>query len=393
MNYNFDEIISRENTASVKYDLRKQYFGYSDVFPMWVADMDFKTPDFIIKAIKKRLDHEILGYTYRPESFNSSVVNWIKDRHNWKIKKEWISFSPGIVPAINLIILALTEPGDKIIVQQPVYFPFFSAIKNHGRVVVNNPLTLRDDRYIMDFEDLKSKIDKDVKMLILCNPHNPTGNVWKKEELEQLAKICIENNILIVSDEIHSDLVYEKFRHTPLASLSEEISQQVISCYAPSKTFNLAGLSTSVIVCANPDILKRYNKTLDDIHVGSGNIFGMVALEAAYNGGKEWLEALLAYLQKNVAFIKSYFEENIPKIKLIPPESTYMVWLDCRQLNLYKEELKNFMLKEAKIGLSDGPIFGAEGIGFQRMNIACPKILLEEAITNLYLALKRIHKI
>ena len=383
MQSDFDEIVNRENTACYQYDLRKKYFGTDDVIPMWVADMDFKTPAFITEAIKKRLGHEILGYTFRSDSFYESIIKWLKTRHGWEIKRDWIEFSPGIVPALNLAVLAYTNPGDKIVVQPPVYFPFFSAIKNHNRIVVNNPLKLKGGRYYMDYNDLKSKIDSRVKMIFLCSPHNPTGNVWTEEELVELADVCLNNNMLILSDEIHSDLVFNGHKHIPVATLGKEIAGNTITCIAPSKTFNLAGLSASVVISSNKKIIHKFRDILDHIHVGSGNIFGNIAAEAAYNFGYSWLEQLMAYLQDNLKFVINYFHENIPLIRPVIPEATYLLWLDCRKLGMPGQQLKKFFIDKAKLGLSDGPIFGKGGAGFQRMNIACPREKINMALQRL----------
>jgi len=297
MHYNFDKIINREHTASVKFDLRKEVFGKEDILPMWVADMDFETPDFVIDTLKKRLEHPILGYSYRPDSYYQSIINWVKRRHQWIIKKEWISFSPGIVPAINMAIMAYTEPGDQIIVQPPVYHPFFSAIKNNHRIQVDNPLTLQNGRYFIDFNDLKAKL-KDAKMILLSNPHNPGGSVWSKEELQTLGELCVENDVLIMADEIHSDLVFKPAQYVPMASLSPEIANQTVTFIAPSKTFNMAGLATSSVVISNNILKEKFDQILDTIHISMGNIFGAVASEAAYTHGDEWLDELLEYLSK-----------------------------------------------------------------------------------------------
>jgi cystathionine beta-lyase len=388
MKYDFDKPVSRENTSSVKYDLRGKVFGRSDVIPMWVADMDFQTPDFILGAIRKRLQHEMLGYTYIPDSFFQAIVNWNSRRHRWQIQKEWISFSPGVVPALNLLVMALTRPGDKIIVQPPVYFPFFSAVQHHERIRVNNPLCYEKGRYRMDFEHLSSCLDDKVSMLILSNPHNPTGNVWDKEVLLKLAHHCLDRNIIMLSDEIHCDLIFPGSRHVPLAGLSSSIAGHTVTCMAPSKSFNLAGLSTSYLVIPNPELKKKYDTMLEQVHVGAGNIFGFAALEAAYNEGDEWLRQLMAYLQHNLVFLTGFFQQHIPQIKVINPEATYMVWLDCRGLGMTREELRNFMIHRAGLGLSDGFLFGDEGEGFQRINIACPRSVLEKALCQLRDALQ-----
>ena len=349
--YNFNEIIAREQTNCVKYDLRKMFFGTEDVLPMWVADMDFRTPDFIIDAIKSRLDHEILGYSIRGEAFNESIAGWMKKRHDWEIQQDWISFSPGVVPALNMLVLAFTKPGDKIIVQPPVYFPFFMAIENNDRQKVENQLKLENGRLCMDFQDLKKKA-RDAAMIFISHPHNPGGSVWTKEELAELAEICLKNNVLMVSDEIHSDLLFEGFKHVPLASLSDEIAMQTITCNAASKTFNLAGLATSYLIIPNKGLLDRYNRILnDELHINMGNLFGPIALNSAYQHGEGWLGQLLEY-----------------------------VWLDCRELRLTGDELKDFFINAAKVGFNDGRVFGTGGEGFMRMNVACPRPMVKEAL-------------
>ncbi len=383
MKYNFDKPVDRTGTNSFKFDFRKQVFGTDDVLPMWVADMDFKTPPFVLDAIKRRLDHEVLGYTFRGDTFSRTVADWMYRRHGWHVEKDWVCFSPGVVPAFNLAVLAFTSPGDKVIVQRPVYFPFFPAIENHHRVLVNNPLKLIDGRYHIDFDNLEAKINDSVKMILFCSPHNPAGNVWHRDELQKLVNICAERNILILSDEIHSDLIYGGNTHIPTASLGIEASDRTITCVAPSKTFNLAGMSTSALIISNTALRKKYEKILDDIHVGGGNIFGFIALEAAYTRGDEWLEELMAYLKINRDYLTGYFSEYIPLIKPVVPEATYMVWLDCRDLGMDDEQLRKFMINEAKLGLSDGTLFGPEGSGFQRMNIGCPLATLLKALGQL----------
>jgi cystathionine beta-lyase len=384
MKYDFDTPIIRENTDCYKYDLREKYFGRKDIIPMWVADMDFRTPEFVIEAIRRRLQHELLGYTFIPDSFYESIVNWLTLRHHWQIRKEWISFSPGVVPSINLLVMALTEPGDAIVVQPPVYFPFYTAVKNHGRKLVTNPLLYKNGFYTINFDQFSSVTGNGVKMFILCNPHNPTGNVWKKEELSWLAEICLERKIILLSDEIHCDLVYPGNMHIPAASLSPEIAGITVTCMAPSKTFNLAGLSTSYVVTSNPEFRQKYDTVLDNVHVGAGNIFGFTALEAAYNEGHEWLDQLMLYLQENLSVLTDYLQRYIPEIQVIKPEATYMAWLDCRKLGLDNKSLHDFMITKAGLGLSDGVIFGEEGRGFQRINIACPRSVLLQALDQLH---------
>ncbi len=389
MHYNFDEVVNRTETASVKYDLCKWVFGRKDVIPLWVADMDFRTPPFIMDALRRRLDHDILGYTYITPSFYESIIQWNLRRHQWQVKKEWISFSPGIVPAINLLIMAFTKPGDRIVIQPPVYFPFFSAIKNHDRVLVENPLKEENGTYTMDFDDLERKTDASTRMLILSNPHNPTGNVWSPEILRKVADLCLKKNILLVSDEIHSDLIFPGQKHTPVALLSPEIAKNTITCMSASKTFNLAGLSTAYLVIPDQKLKQQYEETLDHIHVGAGNIFGFVAAEAAYTFGDEWLEQLMNYLTENFRTLDHFLKREIPQIKALHPQATYLVWLDCRELNLSPDALRDFMIHEAGLGLNEGRQFGKEGEGFMRINIGCPRQTLTNALQNLKNAVQK----
>lgn len=390
MDWNFDEIINREGTACIKYDQRQETFGKSDVLPMWVADMDFRTPPFIIEKLKKRIDHEILGYSFRTPDYYDSISSWLLRRHNWKIENDWICFCPGIVPALNLCTLAYTRPGDSIIVQPPVYMPFFSAAENHGRNLVYNKLIEDKGIWKMDFDSLRSSINESVKMIILSNPHNPVGRAWKKEELEQLAQICIEKNVLILSDEIHCDLVLPGYSHTPMASISEAVADITVTCIAPSKTFNLAGLATSSLVISNPVLRKYFNKKIGSLHLGNGNIFGNIASVAAYTEGDQWLEALLSYLAGNVEFVKSYCREFIPEIIPVNPEATYMIWLDCRKLGMKPAELQSFFVGKAGIGMNEGSAFGPGGEGFMRMNLGTPRANIEKAMEQIRVAIESI---
>jgi cystathionine beta-lyase len=388
MTYNFDEIIDRSGTDCVKYDFRRKYFGKDDVIPMWVADMDFRTPDFIIRALKRRLYHEILGYTLRGDAFNEAIISWLKERHSWLVESNWITFTPGVVPGLSMAVRAFTNPGDKIVVQPPVYTPFFSVVEGNGRQLVYNKLTLRNGRYYMDLEDLRSKMDSRVKMLILSNPHNPGGMVWTRDELRQLCEFCLEHHILIVSDEIHCDLVFSPFRFTPVASLSDEIAKQVITFMSPSKTFNTAGLSTSFVIIPNESYRQAYSNVLETMHLFIGNLFGLKALEAAYRYGSEWLDQLLDYLKVNRDLVFRYFNENLPVLQVIQPEGTYMSWLDFRGLDMEDKELRKLLIDRAKVGLNDGIAFGAGGRGFMRLNFACPKAVLEEALNRVAEAVK-----
>ena len=380
MAYNFDEYIDRRHSDSYKYDLREKYFKNPDILPMWVADMDFRTPDFVINAIQKRLQHEILGYSFQPESQYQSVIDWVYRHHQWKIQKSWIGFTPGVVPAISLAVLTFSQPGDKIIIQTPVYFPFYSAVTDHGRQLTLNPLLLENGRYRMDLDNLKSQIDSGAKMLILCSPHNPTGNVWRKEELLELAEVCEKHNILILSDEIHADIVYKGNKHIPVAMLTEEIANRTITLMAPSKTFNFAGLSTSYFIASNHKLFEKMNQAVNKIHLGMGNIFGNVALEAAYREGDEWLSQLIRYLQQNIAFVKDFINSNMPCLELLEPEATFLLWVDFRKTGLDDKTVRKLLLEEAQVGLSNGILFGKDGEGFQRINIGCPRSMLEKGL-------------
>ncbi len=388
MPYRFDEVIERAGTNCVKYDARANVFGSAEVIPMWVADMDFRTPPFVTAAIRKRAEHELFGYFLKSEGYYQSIIGWMQRRHGWKIEKDWIVFSPGIVPALNMCVLAYTQPGDKVIVQPPVYFPFFSAISNHGRQLVYNPLEFIAGGYRIDFEHLESVIDSSTKMLIISSPHNPVGRVWTAEELRQLGKICLRHNILILSDEIHLDLVYRGSRHMPTASLGEDIAQITVTCIAPSKTFNLAGLSTSSLIIPNVELRKKFSRVIDDLHVSNGNIFGAVASEAAYREGDQWVDELMVYLEGNLAYLESFISGQIPQIKVIKPQATYMVWLDFRSLGMEPQQLKDFLVFKAGIGLNEGSVFGPGGAGYMRMNIACPRSVLAGALEKLKNAVK-----
>lgn len=390
MKWNFDEYIPREGTNCIKYDLRSEIFGNSDVIPMWVADMDFSTPDFILNAIKKRLGHGIMGYTFRPPEYYRSITEWVFKRHNWKIEDDWICFSPGVVPALNLCTLAFTRSGDSIIVQPPVYPPFFSAVESHGRNLVINQLIERNGKWTMDFEALKALISKKTKMIIVSNPHNPVGRAWTEEELSHLAEICIRENILILSDEIHSDLVLPGFKHVPIAAISGKTAEITVTCIAPSKTFNLAGLSTSSVITSNQVLRKYFKKKIEHLHVGNGNIFGMVASIAAYSEGQEWLEELLQIINENVNLVMDYCVGSIPEIVPVRPEATYMIWLDCRKLGMKSRELQNFFVGKAGVGLFEGSLFGSGGEGFMRMNLATPRSIVKKAMEQIRMAVSEI---
>ena len=388
MKYNFDKSVDRLGTSSVKWDYLDRFFGNKEVLPMWVADMDFEVPQPVIDAVVKRAQHGIYGYTEKPDSFYASIANWMKKRHGWHISNEWITVCPGVVPALCFSVLSFTEPGDKVLLQSPVYHPFFSAIEDNGRIIVNNRLKQENSRYEMDFEDLKAKLAGGVKLMILCSPHNPIGRVWSKEELKKVGELCARYDVTIVSDEIHSDLVYSGCKHIPAASISEELAMRTVTCIAPSKTFNIAGLSTSAVIIPDKALRHKFNSTLKRLGIEMSNLFGITALEAAYNNGDEWLDQVLAYMEGNLDYLVDYFDTRIPQIKVTKPQGTYLAWLDCRELGMNQKDLVDFFTNKAGVGLNDGAAFGAGGEGFMRMNISCPRSLVEEALKRIERAVK-----
>lgn len=388
MKYNFDEVIDRKNTGSLKWDFCEKYLGEKEVLPMWVADMDFKVPQPVIEAVLCKAQLGIYGYAEESESYYDAAVNWMKRRHNWTIKREWMQFCPGVVPALHLLVETFTEPGDKVIVQSPVYYPFYYAISRGDCEVVNNPLQLTDGIYFMDFDDLERKIDQKVKMIFLCSPHNPAGIVWSSEDLIRLGKICLENNVIVVTDEIHGDLVLYDHRLIPFASLSDQFAMNSITCVAPSKTFNLAGLQASNIIIPNPELAEAFRKTMVKHALTRPNIFAIAAAEAAYNYGDEWLDQLIGYIEGNHQLLDDFIEEKITKIKAIKIQASYLAWLDCRELGLTTEELKGFMEKKARLGLNQGYVFGEGGEGFVRVNVGCPRSVVREALNRLERAVR-----
>lgn len=376
----FDEIITRKNTHSLKWDYGMERFGSDDILPMWVADMDFKSAVPITEAIIKRAEHGVLGYTKPSDTLSEAVAAWMKKRHGWEVDTRWIAHSPGVVTSVDAAVLAFTQPGEKILIQTPVYYPFFSCVGENGRQLVTNPLRDNNGYYGMDLEDLEKKLASGVKMMILCSPHNPIGRVWSKAELEQVAKLCLKYGVILVSDEIHFDLVFKGHRHIPIASLSEEILKKTVTLISPTKTFNIAGLSQSFAIISDPALREEFNKTLHRTGAEMLNIFGMTAAEVAYTQCEGWLDDLIPYLESNLETLLEYFEKHIPAIKAIKPEATYMVWLDCRALPIPPEKQKEFFTFKAKVGLNDGITFGPEGSGFHRINFACPRKLMLEGL-------------
>ena len=382
----FNEAPNREDTNAEKYALREKLFGSNEVLPMWVADMDIQTPLFVMDAISDRLKHPVLGYEEIPETMFQTQIDWIEKHHGYSMKSEWMFYSPSVVASINLCIKAFTDVGDKVIVQSPVYFPFYSSVSNNDRVLLKNELKEKDGYYTMDFDALEASIDERTKLLLLCSPHNPVGRVWKKEELQRLGEICVKHDILIVSDEIHSDLIFSGLKHLPTAGISEELQERTITCYGPGKTFNMAGLAISTVCIANDALREQFTKVYKSVHFAEGTVLGHVGFEAAYTKGEGWLSGLIEHLQGNIDYLDICLKEYMPCITMRKPEGTYLAWLDCRGLGLSNEGLKSFFFEEAKLGLSAGVSFGKEGDGFMRINLATPRATVEEAVSRLHRA-------
>ncbi len=398
MNSQFDDLIERRESDSVKWDQAPVIFGEKDILPMWIADMDFAVAEPISAAIVRRSRHPVYGYQTVPDSLKEAVVDRLKRMFDWQVKKEWLVFSAGVVHALYNVIMAFTKPGDGVIIQPPVYYPFFSAVSGNGCSVIENQLVEKNGRYRMDYEGLKRCFLPDhsglrprpskARMLLLCSPHNPGGRVWTREELAQASEIAMQQEALIISDEIHAELVFGSNRHIPTATLSENIAARTITCFSASKTFNLAGLNASVLIIPDPRLRRMFRERTEGFHA-SPCVFGQAAMEAAFRHGDAWLAELLDYLKSNLRFLENFLRSHIPEIKLMSPEGTYLAWLDCRELNLSDAELRSFMRKEAKVGLDDGYIFGSGGSGFQRINFACPRSRIEEALIRIERAVRK----
>lgn len=389
MKYDFDLVVDRGKNRAAKYDERAKKFGRADVIPLWVADMDFKTAQPIIDAVEKKAAEGIWGYTSRPDSYFDAICNWQRRRNGWTIDKSLISWSLGVVPALSAIVREFSHPGDKVMIQTPVYSEFYDVTEAWGREVVENKLVERDGVWSIDFDDFERKA-KEVKIFLLCSPHNPLGIVWTREQLSKMAEICIANNVLLVSDEIHSDLIFHGKKHIPTATLSPEIAGKVISCISGTKTFNLAGLQASATVFPDAETKARFDRFWTNLDIHRNNSFSSVAMEAAFNEGEEWLEQLLVYLDGNFSYVKSFCREHIPQIKVNVPDATYLMWLDCRELGMDNEELRRFMIEEAGLGLNEGYTFGRSLSGYMRLNAACPRSVLVQAMTQLKEAVERL---
>jgi cystathionine beta-lyase len=387
MKFDFDTPLDRRNTCSLKWDYCERILGEPDVIPMWVADMDFAAPPPVVAALTARAAHPAYGYPLVPESFWASIINWLKARHGWEVERGWLARAPGVVPSINLCVRALTRPGDGVVVQTPVYFPFFPAVEKNGRRLIRSSLRYEGSRWLMDFDDLAHKLDDGARLLILCSPHNPVGRVWTREELTELGRLCLERDVLVVSDEIHADIVFKPHRHVPFASLSSDLAERTVTCWAPSKAFNLPGLNTSFVVASNRKLLDLYRLESQRTGFEMGNIFGLTALEAAYAHGGEWLDEAIAYIAANADFAAEFVRARLPVLDFIRPEGTFLGLLDCRRLGLDDKALGEFFLRRAKVYFNDGPRFGQEAAGFVRMNIACPRSRLAEALERIVRAL------
>ena len=382
MKYNFDEIIDRRGTESVKWDAVSERWGRNDLLPMWVADMDFRTPPFVMEALRKRLEHEVLGYTFACEEWYTSIINWLQSRHGWKVKREELTFMPGIVRGLAFAIQCFTEKGDKVMVMPPVYHPFFLVTEKNKREVVYSPLVLRDGQYYIDFDRFRKDI-QGCKLLILSNPHNPGGRVWTREELEQIAEICYESKTLVISDEIHADLTLPPYQHITFALVSEKARQNSLVFMSPSKAFNMPGLASSYCIIENKEICRCFQEYMEASELSEGHLFAYLSVAAAYSNGTEWLDQVLAYIQSNIDFTDAFLSEYIPDIKMIRPQASYLVFLDCRTLGLNQKELVDLFVDGAHLALNDGTMFGKEGEGFMRLNVACPRSVLEKALKQL----------
>lgn len=386
--YNFDEIIDRRGTNSVKYDQLEELFGSKELIPLWVADMDFRTPDFIVNALRERCDHEIFGYTFDSDEYYQSIINWVQYKHDWDIRCEWLSYIPGIVKGIALAVLRFTGKGDKIIIQPPVYHPFRIVPESLGREIVYNPLKLEAEGYKMDFEQLERIIDDRCKLLILSSPHNPGGVVWSKETLIRLAETCARHGVLVISDEIHAEMAFPQYKHRPFASVSATAADNSITFMAPSKTFNIAGIVASYAIVPNKSLREKFYGFLEAGEFNAGTIFAYTATIAAYTYGAEWLQQMRNYVMENVRFVDDYLRHHIPSIRVYQPQASFLVWLDCRGLRLPQEELVALFIKKAGLALNDGSMFGPGGEGFMRLNVGCPRSLLERAMESLKKAVK-----
>ena len=390
MQYDFDTPIDRTHTWSIKHDFKKENEKADDILPLWVADMDFRSPDSVVEALKKAVDHGIFGYSRADESYFDAVAAWYQKRHHLTLQPEWMTCTPGIVFALSIAVRAFTQEGDAVLIQPPVYHPFSRAILRNKRTLVENPLVLKDGHYEMDLEDLEQKVlDEHVKLMILCNPHNPVGRVWTREELTALADICLRHHVYVISDEIHGDFVWQGHEQTPYASISEEACLHSMMCTAPSKTFNLAGMATSNLFIPDPEMRRKFRSELLDVGQENMNRLGLFACRAAYEGGGEWLDQLIGYLAGNLALVRDFCKNRVPQIQLVEPEGTYLAWLDCRELGMTDDELMAFFSNEAKVWLDPGTHSGEQGSGFMRFNLGSSRSVIAQALDQIEAAWKK----
>lgn len=394
MKFNFNEKVDRSKNHAAKWEEMGAKFGSNDLLPMWIADMDIKTAPEIVEAIKEKADQAIFGYVYRPASYYETAAAWCEKRFGYKIDPKTLIHSPGVVPSMNMLVKMLTKEDEKVLIQIPVYPPFAASVKTGKRTLVTNEL-VKDENgyYTIDFEDLEKKLsDEKVTLMILCNPHNPVGRVWKKEELQKIGDLCVKYNVRILADEIWRDLVLPGYTHTPIASLSREIGNITITCFSPTKTFNIAGLQASFAVFPREEEWKAFDNELGEMDIKRNNPFSLVGFEAAYNHGEEWLSELLVHLEGNAQYVADFVKERLPEIKTVKPEGTYLMWLDFNGLNITPEEITDMLIKDAKVAMNDGASFGANGKGFARMNIACPRYMVEDAMARIEKAVKNLKK-
>ena len=390
MQYDFDTPIDRTHTWSIKHDFKKENGKADDILPLWVADMDFRSPDSVVEALKKAVDHGIFGYSRADESYFDAVAAWYQKRHHLTLQPEWMTCTPGIVFALSIAVRAFSQEGDAVLIQPPAYHPFSRAILRNKRTLVENPLVLKDGHYEMDLEDLEQKVlDEHVKLMILCNPHNPVGRVWTREELTALADICLRHHVYVISDEIHGDFVWRGHEQTPYASISEEACLHSMMCTAPSKTFNLAGMATSNLFIPDPEMRRKFRSELLDVGQENMNRLGLFACRAAYEGGGEWLDQLIGYLAGNLALVRDFCKNRVPQIQLVEPEGTYLAWLDCRELGMTDDELMAFFSDEAKVWLDPGTHSGEQGSGFMRFNLGSSRSVIAQALDQIEAAWKK----
>lgn len=389
MTYNFNQIIDRRGSGDLKHGVLKERYGRDDLLPLWVADMDFETPPFITEALQQRLQHSLYGYTVVPDELWITIIQWIQEHHNWQVRRQWLTFIPGIVKGIGMAINVFLKEDEKVIIQPPVYHPFRLTPEGNGRQVVMNPLKeLPDGSYAMDFEQLASVVDEKCRLLILSNPHNPAGICWDAETLRRLAHFCYEHDIIVVSDEIHSDMALFGHQHVPFATISEEAAQISITFGAPSKTFNIAGIVSSYAIVPNPTLRRRFYTWLEANELNEPTLFAPIATIAAYSQGEEWRRQMLRYVEENIRFVEDFFHAQMPQIKPLRPQASFLVWLDCRALGLNHDQLIDLFVNKARLALNDGAMFGPGGEGFMRMNVGTPRAVLQQALQQLSEALK-----